>query len=131
MRAVFCGVAAVLAAAGLSACNAQPPNNAPPAASFELVSISGTANVDDILLKINMSNGQTWAHCCESNNATFTQVADAGALPAGDYHITSWASPDANGKVTWMAYRVDRKTGHTWYLGCQQVPNCSWYAMTP
>jgi hypothetical protein len=128
MRTAICG-AGVLAAVGLCACNGQLPGggSAPPTPAFELSVAPGAANQSDAAVRVNVSTGQAWV----SSGNTFTAITEPAGIPAGDYHLSTWGTPDANGKVAWNTYRFDRKTGHTWVVSCTTLPNCSWTAVTP
>lgn len=83
---------------------------------FEITVVPGSAVATDTVFKINVASGQTWYHCCESGNQIYTAVAEATPPPPGDYHVLSWSWFDPTGKLSYEAYRVDNKTGHTWVL---------------
>lgn len=114
-------------AAALAACqpvipstNSTASQSSPsPAAlpgEWEAVAVTGSRNVSDDILKINVATGAAWIHCCGSNNNSYWVIKDTAQLPAGDYHLVSWSHVSTNGDVNWNAYRFDRKTGHTWVI---------------
>ena len=129
MRTAIYGVAGVFAVVGLCACNGQLPGGGSGATSpFELSVVPGAASQSDTALRINTSTGQAWV---SAGSWTFNAIPDPTPIPAGDYHLSTWSTPDGTGKVTWDAYRFERKTGKTWAANCPTPGNCTWNAITP
>jgi hypothetical protein len=119
-----------IASVVLAACTpaAQQTNATAPPGHFDSVTISGSNTVGDVFLKVNSATGATSFYCCQNFN--FTAIADPVAPPPGDYHLKAWYVIAGDGSVTWVAYRFDQSTGHTWVLMHERGGQYQWQAIT-
>ena len=130
MKSLFALLSLMTVALGACTVPAQTnaTNAAAPAGNFDAVTISGSSTANDVVLKVNADTGAASYYCC--NHFNFNAISDPSPPPPGRYSLKAWDVISGDGTVTWVAYRFDANTGHTWVLTHQREGQYQWQAIT-
>ncbi|HLH12349.1 MAG TPA: hypothetical protein VKV77_10785 [Methylovirgula sp.] len=88
------------------------------AAPYEMAMVPPAATYGPSYFRIDVETGEVMS----VSGGQYSRTTDATPLPPGDYHLF----PQVDQKGTWWLYRMDSKTGRTWFL-----LNNAWSEVSP
>jgi hypothetical protein len=121
-------VKSVLVAATLALACLAGGGAARAADNYELAVIPGSSQVTEVVVRTNVTTGQS---VLSAGIQSFVSVAETAPVGAGAYRIYAWNTTD-NGTATraYNVYRMDAASGRLWHLVYDGKVTASWVEIT-
>jgi hypothetical protein len=94
--------------------------------AYEMVVVRPPAATNPLgVFRINVTSGQVFATW---GTTTFVPSVEPAPLPAGEYHLHVAETLDQKGN--WYLYRLDAKSGRTWFATGSPAAPVTWTEVT-